>query len=66
MVAAVEAALCDRLEGRHTWTRRREVVSATAKLLRCPPATAEGAVGPAEQRLTGIPVGDGLQLAART
>jgi exodeoxyribonuclease V alpha subunit len=63
MVAAVEAALYDRLEGRHTWTRRREVVGAVGKLLRCPWATAEEAVAFAEKHLAAFAVEEGLQPA---
>jgi exodeoxyribonuclease V alpha subunit len=63
LVAAVESALYDRLEERHTWTRRREVVSAVGKLLRCAPATAEEAVVLAERDLAAFPVADGLQPA---
>lgn len=63
MVAAVEAALYDRLDGRHTWTCRREIVTAVGKLLRCPPSSAQEAVVLAEQHLAAFAVDEGLQPA---
>lgn len=63
LVAAVEAALYDRLERHHTWTHHRDLVAEVRRLLKCTTTMVEEAIDLAVQERAAIAVGDGFQAA---